>query len=47
MVHSSNYSIAKAQQVLGYQPRFSSMEGITDSLAWLIEHGRLKVEKQA
>jgi hypothetical protein len=32
---------------VGYQPRFSSLEGVTDSLMWLIEHGQLKVEKQA
>jgi len=47
LAHCSNYSIAKAQKVLGYQPRYSSLEGVCESLVWLIEHGQLKVEKQA
>jgi hypothetical protein len=33
--------------MLDYQPRYSSLEGVCESLTWLIEHGRLKVEKQA
>ena len=44
LAHCSNYSIAKAQKLLGYQPRYSSLEGSCESLAWLIEHGRLKHE---
>lgn len=44
LAHCSNYSIAKAQKVLGYQPRYSSLEGVCDSLNWLIEHGQLKME---
>jgi nucleoside-diphosphate-sugar epimerase len=44
LAHCSNYSIAKAQKLLGYQPRYSSLEGVCESLTWLIEHGKLKVE---
>jgi nucleoside-diphosphate-sugar epimerase len=47
LTHCSNCSIAKAQKLLGYQPRYSSMEAVWESLTWLIEHGQLTVEKQA
>lgn len=42
LTHSSNCSIAKAQKLLGYQPRYTSVEGVCASLGWLIEHGRLR-----
>jgi len=35
--HSPSYSIAKAQRLLGYQPRYTSLEAIYESVAWLIE----------
>ncbi len=43
LAHSSNYSIAKSQKLLDYQPRYTSMEGVCESLTWLIEHGQLKL----
>ena len=45
LAHSTNCSIAKAQKLLDYQPRYSSVEGVSDSLTWQIDHGQLKVEK--
>ena len=45
LAHSTNCSIAKAQRVLDYQPRFSSLEGVCESLTWQIERGQLKLEK--
>lgn len=38
--HSPNcYSIAKAQRLLEYQPRYTSLQAIHESVQWLIEHG--------
>lgn len=41
LAHSSNGSIEKARLVLGYQPRYTSLEAIQESLTWLNEQGRL------
>ncbi len=38
--HSPNcYSIAKAQRLLDYQPRYTSLQGVRESVTWLMEHG--------
>jgi nucleoside-diphosphate-sugar epimerase len=37
IAHSPNCSIAKAQRLLGYQPRYTSLEAVQESVAWLIE----------
>jgi len=39
IAHSPNCSIAKARTLLGYDPRYSSLEAVRESLEWLIEHG--------
>jgi len=39
--HSPSASIAKAQRLLGYQPRYTSLEAIYESVSWLIDHGEL------
>jgi nucleoside-diphosphate-sugar epimerase len=39
IAHSPNCSIAKAQQLLGYRPRYTSLQGVQESVRWLIEHG--------
>lgn len=36
--HSPCCSIRKAQRVLGYQPRYSSLEAVTESVQWLQDH---------
>jgi len=41
--HSSNFSCAKAMRLLGYSPRYTSLEAVRESVNWLIEHGRLTV----
>jgi nucleoside-diphosphate-sugar epimerase len=41
--HSSNCSIEKARRILGYQPRYTSLEAVKESLAWLIRNGRVEV----
>jgi nucleoside-diphosphate-sugar epimerase len=39
IAHSPNCSIAKARSLLGYEPRYSSLEAVRESLTWLIEQG--------
>jgi nucleoside-diphosphate-sugar epimerase len=41
IAHSPNYSIAKAQRLLGYQPRYRSLEAIYEAVEWLIEQGQV------
>jgi nucleoside-diphosphate-sugar epimerase len=38
IAHSPNCSIAKAQRLLGYQPRYTSLQAVKESLDWLVEH---------
>lgn len=43
LVHSPNcYSIAKAQRLLDYQPRYTSLEGIYESVVALTANGTIK-----
>jgi nucleoside-diphosphate-sugar epimerase len=39
--HSPSMSIAKATRALGYQPRYTSLEAVRESLEWLIDNGRV------
>ena len=42
--HSPNcYSIAKAQRLLGYQPRYTSLQAVRESVNWLIDHRKIMV----
>jgi nucleoside-diphosphate-sugar epimerase len=43
IAHCPNCSIAKAQRLLDYQPRYSSLEAVFESLNWLLERGIIKV----
>ena len=43
IAHSPNCSIEKARRLLDYQPRYSSLEAVYESLHWLIEHQVIKV----
>ena len=36
IAHSPNCSIAKAQRLIDYQPRFSSLQGVQEAVAWLM-----------
>jgi nucleoside-diphosphate-sugar epimerase len=38
ITHSPNCSIAKARRLLGYEPRYTSLEAVRESLDWLMEH---------
>jgi nucleoside-diphosphate-sugar epimerase len=38
IAHSPNCSIAKAQRLINYQPRYSSLHAVRESLTWLIDN---------
>jgi nucleoside-diphosphate-sugar epimerase len=44
IAHSPNCSIAKARRLLDYQPRYSSLQAVRESLGWLVEHGEVEAE---
>ena len=39
LLHSPCCSIAKAERLLGYQPRYTSLEAVYESVSWLIDNG--------
>jgi nucleoside-diphosphate-sugar epimerase len=43
IAHSPNASIAKAQRLLDYRPRYSSLQSVFESLQWLIENKVVRV----
>jgi nucleoside-diphosphate-sugar epimerase len=43
IAHSPNGSIDKARRLLGYSPRYTSLEAVQESVEWLISHGIVKV----
>ena len=38
IAHSPNCSIAKAERLLAYRPRYCSLEAVYESVSWLIEN---------
>jgi nucleoside-diphosphate-sugar epimerase len=43
IAHSPNCSIAKARRLLGYEPRYRSLEAVHEAVKWLINNGQLEV----
>ena len=43
IAHSPCASIAKAERLLHYRPRYSSLQAVTESVSWLIENGVVTV----
>lgn len=43
IARSPNCSIAKAERLLNYQPRYSSLQAAQESVTWLIDHGVIKI----
>ncbi|MCD6289840.1 MAG: NAD-dependent epimerase/dehydratase family protein [Anaerolineae bacterium] len=43
IAHSPNCSIAKAQRLIDYRPRYSSLQAVREALLWLIEHNVVEV----
>ncbi|MFB3779192.1 MAG: NAD-dependent epimerase/dehydratase family protein [Bryobacteraceae bacterium] len=41
ITHSSLCSIAKAKRLLGYEPRYTSLEAVRESVDWLIRNGKI------
>ena len=41
IAHSPNCSIAKAQRLINYQPRYSSLQAVQEAVTWLIEQERI------
>ncbi len=44
IAHSPNCSIAKAQRLLDYRPRYSSLQAVYEAVSWLIEHKIVSVK---
>ena len=44
IVRSPNASIAKAERLLSYRPRYTSFEAVFESVAWLVENGLVKTK---
>ena len=40
---SPSHSIAKAERLLGYKPRYSSLEAVYEAVTWLVAHGEIAV----
>ncbi len=41
IAHSPSISIDKARQMLGYAPRYSSLQAVREAVAWLADHGTI------
>jgi nucleoside-diphosphate-sugar epimerase len=41
IAHSPNCSIAKAQRLINYQPRYSSLQAVREAVMWLVAHGQI------
>jgi nucleoside-diphosphate-sugar epimerase len=44
IAHSPNCSIGKAERLLGYRPRYSSLESVYESVTWLVEQDVVKTK---
>lgn len=43
IAHSPNCSIEKAQQLLGYSPRYTSLQAVQEAVQWLMAKGEITV----
>ncbi len=43
IAHSPNCSVAKAERLLNYRPRYTSFEAVVESVEWLLAHGVLQL----
>lgn len=44
IAHSPNASIVKAQRLIGYQPRYTSLQAVRESVEWLIQKGMVRTK---
>jgi nucleoside-diphosphate-sugar epimerase len=42
---SPSHSIDKARRLLGYTPRYASLEAVYEAVAWLVDHGEIERPK--
>jgi nucleoside-diphosphate-sugar epimerase len=47
IARSPNCSIAKAQRLLDYRPRYRSLEAVRESLEWLVAHRKIEIGCEA
>jgi nucleoside-diphosphate-sugar epimerase len=45
IAHSPNCSIAKAQRLLDYRPRYTSLQAVYEAVNWLIQHKVIELKK--
>ncbi len=43
IAHSPNASIDRARRLLGYQPRYTSLQAVFEAVQWLIAQGKIQV----
>lgn len=43
IAHSPNCSIAKAQRMINYQPRYSSLQAVQEAVTWMVAHDMIEV----
>lgn len=43
IAHSPNCSIAKAERLLNYRPRYSSLQAVREAVEWMVEHGEIEI----
>lgn len=43
IAHSPNASIEKARRLIGYEPRYTSLEAVYEAVMWLIQSGQLEI----
>lgn len=43
IAHSPNASIAAAQRLLDYRPRYTSLQAVQEAVSWLVERGQVEV----
>ena len=43
IAHSPNCSIAKAEDLLDYRPRYTSLQGVYEAVQWLVDKGRIEL----
>ncbi|GAC1644759.1 MAG: GDP-mannose 4,6-dehydratase [Herpetosiphon sp.] len=46
VAHSPNCSIAKAQRLLEYRPRYSSLQAVYEAVQWLVAQGTVAVQEE-
>jgi nucleoside-diphosphate-sugar epimerase len=46
IAHSPSCSIAKAERLLGYRPRYSSLQAVREAVLWLVQDGQVRLPER-